>query len=478
MNRIVLIFTVSLFLVSNFIAQERLTLNDCMDILFKQSSQYKMLELQNKKNKFNYKLSTSFKYPAMDLNLGIPFNLSKGLQDVFNSNLNRYILILNNRNIFSPNAFLSSNYKLPTGGNLVLNIGTYYTTSNSTFSNDRESFKYSFSANLSHPIFRSNTYKIDSEIEKKRFKHRKLEFFNSKNNLIFETVEKFYSILIKQRQINLTIRKKEKEDEELKEQRLKFKLGKISEIEFINKQLAVKETELNKSKLQEELKREMNNFLSFLCIDEDKLIELEEVSELSPLDIQIDEALDLVTKNNPDYKILKLNLDINQLQYETKNTTSIETDLTASALYSNLLYYLPFDKKLKNYDYALGIKIKVPIIDGGRRRAEIELSKIAMEEIKKNLLEKKKNLKHKVKEYFSSINFYKNEYLLQKEKLKILKDSYDVYKREYNNGRITFLELQNFENDTYKVEKNLIETIVNYNKNILQLKMILGLEIF
>lgn len=459
-------------------AQSKLALDNCLDILFKQSAQYKMLELQNNSNDLNYKLQSAFKYPTMDLSLGIPFKLNQGVEDVFNSELNQYTLILNNTNNFTPAATLSSNYNLPTGGAVNISLATLFNAFNSTYSNDRERFQYSLFAGISQPIFRANNYRINSETKEKEFQKTKLNFFKNKNELIFKTIEKFYATLLKQKEISLTKRKIKKELEELNEQKLKLKLGKTSEIEFINKELAVKNSELNLARTHTELNREKKRLFSFLGVNTDTSVILEEAVEFIPFNIPLEDALNLAVKNNPDYKILKLDLIINKLDYETKTSTRVETDLTASTFFSNQLYYLPIDRKIKTYDYNFGVTVKVPILDGGKRSAEAELSAIKLKEINNDIKEKEKELKLLVVEYYDLLEFYKNQYVLQKEKLKIFKGSYEIYKREYNSGRLTFFELQEHENEIYDAEKSSIETVINYNKNVLQLKTILGLEIF
>ncbi len=478
MNKLFLIFIVCLVSVSSFVAQERLTLDNCLDILFKQSRAYKMLELQSKKNKLNYKLSSAFKYPIMNFNLGIPFSLSQNVEDVFNSNLNQYRLILNNTNRFGPNASLFSSYGLPTGGNVSMQLATNYNTFNSKYSNDRKSFSYSLWASLSQPIFRTNRHKITEKKVEQEFRKAKLSFFTQKNKLIFDVIEKFYNTLLEQKRISLTKLRIKKEEDELKWQRLNLKLGKTSEIEFVNKKLAVKNSELDLTKIEDEFSRKMSKLLVFLGLNNNSSILLEETVKFISLSISLEDALDLVIKNNPDYKILNLNLAISQLDYKSTTTTRIETDLTASTRISNQLYYLPVDRKMKNYDYSFGVTVKIPILDGGKWDAETELSKIQLAEIKNNIAEKRIELKQLVSDYYNILGFYKKQYSLQNEKLKMLNDSQEIYKREYKMGRLTFFEFQEHKNEIYDVEKNLVATVINYNKTVLQLKIILGMEIF
>ncbi len=478
MNRIVLIIISLIFFATNFIAQEKLSLDNCLDILFKKSVQYKILELQNKRDELNYELQSVFKYPTINLNFGIPFKLNQGIEDVFNSELNQYTLILNKINNFTPSATLSSIYNLPTGGTFNMSLATLYNTFNSNYSNDRERFQYSIYAGISQPIFRINSYRVNSEIKEMEFQKTKLNFFNNKNKLIFNTIEKYYTILLKQKELALTKRKIKKEIEELKEQKLKLKLGKTSEIEFINKELAVKNAELDFSRINNEFNSVRKDLFSFLGINADTSIMLKESVEFIEFNIPLDDALKLVIKNNNDYKILELSLIIDRLNYEAKTSPRIKTDLTASTFFSNQLYYLPIDRKIKTYDYNFGVTIKVPLLDAGESSAEAELSKIKLKKIKNDINEKEKELKLLVTKYYDLLEFYKNQHALQKEKLKILKGTYQVYKSEYNSRRLTFFELQEHENEIYNAEKSIIETVIKYNKNVLQLKTVLGMELF
>ncbi len=478
MNKIVLILIILILFATNFIAQEKLSLDNCLNILFKQSAQYKMLVLQNKRDELNYELQSVFKYPTINLNLGVPFKLNQGVDDVFNSELNQYTLILNYTNNFTPVATLSSMYNLPTGGTFNISLATLYNTYNSNYSNDRERFQYSLYAGISQPIFRINSYRVNSETKEMEFQKTKLNFFNSKNKLIFNTIEKYYTTLLKQKELALTKRKIKKEIEELKEQKLKLKLGKTSEIEFINKELAVKNSELDFSRTNNEFNSMRKDLFSFLGINTDTSVMLEESVDFIQFNIPLDNALKLVIKNNHDYKILELTLIIDRLNYESKTSTRIETDLTASTFFSNQLYYLPIDRKIKTYDYNFGVTIKVPLLDAGKSSVEAELSKIKLKEIKNDINEKEKELKLLVTNYYDLLEFYKNQHALQKEKLKILKGTYQVYKSDYNSGRLTFFELQEHENEIYNAEKGVIETVIKYNKNVLQLKTILGMELF
>ena len=475
MNRIFLILILFAF---NNKAQEKLNLNSCLNILFEQSAQFKMLKLQSERDELNYRISTIFKKPTMDLSLGIPLKFNQGVEDVFNSSLNQYTLILNSTSNFTPVASLLSNYNLPTGGTIKFNMASLYNTYNSEYSNDRERFEYSFYGGISQPIFRVNNYRITAETSENEFQKAKLSFFKNKNELIFNAIEMFYKTLLKQKELDLTKHKIGKELEELKEQKLKLQLGKTSEIQFINKELAVKTSELNLSRLSSELNIEKSKLFSFLGINSDLSIKLEEAIELIAFNFSIEDALELVVKNNPDYKILTLNLSIGQLDLETKTSTDIETDLTASVFYSNQLYHQPIERKIKNYDYDFGVIVKIPILDGGKWDVEADLAAIKLSEIQNDLTEKEKELKFLVTDYYNLLQFLENQHLLHKEKLEIFRNSYEIYKLEFNLGKLSFFELQEHENEIFNAEKSVIETVINYNKSVLQLKTILGMEIF
>ena len=158
--------------------------------------------------------------------------------------------------------------------------------------------------------------------------------------------------------------------------------------------------------------------------------------------LRIDAASPFNIQNNVDYRLLTI-------QGEMAEKT---IDMAKANYLPTLVGFYSYTKKIKkpkfdmSPEHMLGLKLSIPIFSGGQRKSKLNQAKIDY------------NINKNTKELRYNYNNLVEQYLSQKENVKIAKNVLDQMNLKFKQGIVSSLDLTSANNDYLKAEIDFVTT--------------------
>lgn len=459
-------------------ASPQYSLEEIINIALKNSPEFETTKIELQQAELSYNEQISFIYPQMNLNFRLPVNINKSEQEVYNSGLDRYQLISRLDKSVNPGLSLNSNQHLFNDAKLKLNISGL----NSRWDSDLldEGNRFSGSADLVYDqrLFSFNNYSLKKKEADIHLQKSQINFKLQKNEFIYQIIEKYYELLVnlKKNEINKAlIRDKEFQHNHIVEL---FKSGRKTELDTLNSSVRFKDAEINILRAKENLNKSKSNLLQRAGLKAEKSFNLDEQIIFVPFELNISEVIDLCVTNHPDIQSDNLSVKQNQLTLDKLNDElGMALNFSTSLSYRNTQDYLPRTSENQFYDWGVNLNLSLPIFDGGKSSAQIQNSKLSIK--KQNILlnEKREKLKNDVKDLYQQLSIKRKEIDILYDKYNASSRALELANEKFKNGNLTSYQLSESESIFHNSEIEKLQTIIDYNKIVYQIKKYAGMEL-
>jgi outer membrane protein TolC len=474
-NVLVLSFIQMIFSQSN---QKVWTLHNCIETAFEQSIIYKNIEISFQKKQVQYQTNISFTKPQVSLRFNTPYSISKNENEVFYSTLDQYKFIQSTDQYFNPYLSLSLNKYLPTNGNLSVDLSAYNNRWYSTLREDKNRLVGSASIQYDQPLFKKNDYYYIKEKADLFRISSEFEFVNSKNEFIYEIVNRFYDLVLLQ--VRIEMGKKSLRENKLNHQLVQemYRNGRKSELDFLNSEIVLESQKLENNKLNNDYKTSQDNFALFIGIENFENVFFDESITLHAFDINPDDLVSIALSKNP--AILKAEIDIKDINLTVKELSgskNISVDLNSSLNFDNKKDFIPIETTDNFYRWRVGLSFTFPVLDGGNSSSQLRLASLARDHIQQSKIYLRAELTQQINEQINKLASIKKEIEIGERKQTAAEKAYKLAQVRFTTGSLNLRE---------KIESELLykssfigmnESIINYNKTVYQLKKLIGLDL-
>lgn len=455
-----------------------ITLNFCIETFLSNSPGYKYIKLEFDKSKEQYAAATAFRYPSIESTFDSPYAFSESENEVFYSVKNEYRLIRRNTHTYMSRFSVRSVCYLPFDGRLSSSAGVYYNSFLSNLGGDRKRLNTFVDIDYEQPLFRKNHYSLDLKIAEKEFRKSELRFNIERNELIANVIDRFYSVLQTQQKYELLrsqLRQKGLIRDFMKD---KYELDKISELEFLQTEIDYKNFELNVLNQKELLEMEMIGLCLLIGISPDTSYFCSDELKMEAFDLSLEECIDRAISGNPEISGVVLAKEISDLRIlKSASAEGIKMSLISSLAFDNRRDYLPVVSDSWFYDGSFGLMASLPLWDGGKSSAERNVEKITRRQEEINLETMRNSLIQKIKKLYSAICFERKRIEILNNKTNLNRKTLELSRRLHETGRLNMQDLLESEINAKQAEMDLLNSIINYNKQVNTLKLETGMDL-
>jgi len=336
---------------------------------------------------------------------------------------------------------------------------------------------YSLNIRLNRTLFSGfknyNDYKIKEllcKIKEKELQVKKLE-------IKFNIISSYFKIILLNQNIKLLKFQLEIVSNQLEEEREKFRLKRITLIDFNKTNLYYQQIYLKYLNSINDYEKEKLNLFKIIGIDEE--IEFDANENIENIEYYIKVVTNL---NINDISSLAISNDINIITYnynleiEQFNKSTLEWSRFPS-ISMGLDYKYNYEKdpihiNTRNWrgNWSLSFAFSLPldsifpnsIIESQIKQSEenIKITKIEIENYKKSII-------NTVKNYFLDLNYNKKSLEIQKINLNLMEENLNLAKKELELNRITT-------NDYFKSESDYLQAKFDYNSALYNYWIIMG----
>ena len=411
--------------------------SDLYPLLIKQNKELKILRSQIEQNIYNFKAEKSSWYPT----LGIT----------------------------------SSEFpKLSTGSNF-----DKFSSPQDTFT---KKLDFGMSLNLEWDLVKP-ARRLDIDIAFEKVSNSKLNYENKIKELFLETSELFF--LIQESSQNIKISKKSLEISSLalEEASNRFKAGIGNKLNVLEAETQYGRDKISLVKRIGELKLNENKLSIILNLMPNQIpVIKEEPKILSIWNSSFKESLDSALIFREDIKIQKSNIQINEKQAlsilsgKKPSIKIYNTYSTSSSSGQSGVEYPNYANSSNSEDNAVGVKFSWNLFDGGLIKNSYKSIKDKTIELEETYQLKIDQLEKDIKDSFINLEVYKENIIESYNQQESAKESLFLALRRLEAGLTTQREVVNNQGDVTEAESNFINSITDYNKIILKLTRLTGLD--
>ena len=291
-------------------------------------------------------------------------------------------------------------------------------------------------------------------------------------NIKESVISAYYLVLITGESLDILERNVANLEETLEQTRMMFKSGMAEQTDVDQLRITVNQISDARNALERNLELNYNMLRFQLGIEANVDLVLTDSLEMLFTQMQAESALEIpfAMESNVTYQMLQTQEEISKKMVGLEQWNYAPT-IAGFYNYNAKILTSGFDM---NPNHLVGLNMSVPIFSSGMRKARVDQAKIDynMAQTNKSILEDQLTLQEKQFKYnlASSLeNFY-----TQQENREVAQRVYDSYRRKFEQGMATSLDLTQANNNYLDAETNFINAIMQVMNAKLQLDKLMN----
>jgi len=448
---------------------EELTFEEVMQLAREQSPDAIMAKHQFRANYWEFRTFKADFRPNLTLGTTFP-EFSRAIKKYQNPD-GTYTYVEDNLNSTSANLNLRQNVGF-TGGQL-------FATSNlarlDVFGDDESTSYLSTPVSIGYrqPVLFYNEYKWQKKIEPLKYEEAKKQYISSLEDVSLKAVAYFFDLALAQQNLQVAQINYSNADTLYQIATGRYNIGTIAENELLQMELSVLNagSGLNSALVDLEIKKfQLRSFLGF---NEKVNLQLIIPKEIPTLTVDVEKALAIARKNNPDIIAFERQLiEAERDVAKAKSEKGLQADLFASIGYTQQseafsdVYASPQDQQR----IALGLEI--PILDWGLGRGRYKMAQSSQEVIKTTVEQAKTDFVQSVYLNVMQFNLQDDQLMIAAKTDTIAQKRYDMTKQRFLIGKVDVLDLNVSLSEKDVAKINYISALRKYWSNFYNLRKI------
>ncbi len=471
-NKILTFLTVSI-LILNFNltdcrAQEPLSINKSLNIAMANSPDIKRLELQIERSRNflkakNASLKTQF---SVTLN---PFNYERtrrfsGLYSEWYSNETKS----------SSGVFTLAQPIKWTDGSLRLINELSWQDSYSEFADKQDkSYRNYLYLSFNQPIFTYNRSNLELNELELDLENTTLNYAIEKLLLEYQVTQNFYAVYRRKSGLSVAIDDYNNREQSYKIISNKVDAGLVAKEELYQAELDLVESEGNVQDQETALENALDSFKKLIGLSIfDDITVTADVSH-NPVEVDLQKALDSALKYRMELR--QREIDIENARYDLMRasaTNEFRGDI-------NVNYgIIGTDENLRDVfsqserSQGFSIEFNIPFIDWGYRKYTLEANKAMVRNRELSLEDQKNEIIIEVRQAYRNLKNLVNQIEISEKSVRNAQLTYDINLERYENGDISSMDLNLFQNQLTKAKLNKINALIDYKLELLNMKVL------
>ncbi|GAB6072063.1 TolC family protein [Venenivibrio stagnispumantis] len=329
--------------------------------------------------------------------------------------------------------------------------------------------QYNAKLTLSQTIFDQSIFET-LNIAKKSLKLQNATKENVKINVIDTARRLYYDALYKKSVLKQKEENLKYWQENLKLVENKYQVGQVAKYDYMTAkaqyQSAISDLELAKANYEKSI-IELKRFLF-----KEDLTPPE--GELSKIDYNLDEDFDKLLEENPDIKVLKEQIAVQDSQIKLEEVANNPTVSFQANYQTNNIMKFPQNEEAWKKGYNFNISANMVIFDGFKKDSRVMQAKIDKTKYNIQLEDKKNSVKAQIKEALQDLNALQKQIDANKANLEASEEALRLSTERYKVGVANIVELLQSKSNYETAKLNYLTSIYSYNLRLFDLMKLIG----
>ena len=327
---------------------------------------------------------------------------------------------------------------------------------------------YSSSIGLSLPLYQGGNIRAGVKIARIQVQMAEENYRQGEDEVILSVKEAFFKILLKQEQVALAddVLKRRKEDLVLI--KLKYDAGRESSPAVKEAEASLLQAEYDKKQAEDELtlaQIELNLIIGRPRRAEVSIKHEDEDIKFPSLDRLIEEA----KAQRPDIRSQRANTDVLKAQV-TQAKSGYLPKISLSSSYG----WGGSDFSKQTGDWGAGVSLSLPIFEGFSTKAKVKNATLSLEEQDSRIQELEQQIEEEIEQAYSNWELAGKVIQVNDKTLQAAREMYQLTKLQYEQGMTSYFFLQQKESDLSNAESRYVNALYNLRVSIARLENVWG----
>ena len=452
------------------VGQEKLTLEQCMDIARGRNLQ-RMSDLQDLELSRAQLLAARSPFELQaDANLQVPnFRETRDTQE----------------NVALLRRVRAEDTDFQYGGQLTVSqrvphLGEFSLTSNAErrdFSSNRRADFLDFSGDLRvgyrHEIFTRAREEFALERARLNLDGAGYSYLRRQLNLEQQVVSAYYDLVQSIRKLEIEQQSLEQSEASLELAKRKFEVGLIAEVEALRWQVALLRAKADFDQAETEIERRRDLLREVLGMEMDEPLEVVSEVESRRFPIDAERALELGLQRRTDLRQAKVQEEISQLSLrERKRDSGPVATLNANVgVRGRGSEVGDISSNLERNLWSVGIDVAMPILDGGSKRSSVNQAQVDLEKSRIATSQRKREIVREIRNAVRNLAQAERQIDLRRAALEVAERTYEVEQSRFELGLIQSQDLLDAQGELTQARIEKLDAIVSYRRQLVDLRV-------
>jgi len=322
------------------------------------------------------------------------------------------------------------------------------------------------------PIFTYNRLKLNLERNRLNLENATMAYAIEMLNLEYQVNQAFYSIYQKQTAVQIA-------EDEFANQKVSLEIikGKVdaglsAKEELLQGELNYSTSESNLDNTRVDLENAKDQFKLIIGMSLFVEISVESDIDFKLIYVNIDKAIENgltqrleLTQRKIDLKMSEFNLTETAANNEFRGDIS----LSVGVMGNNEKFTDIYDKPTNSP--SVEVTFSIPLFDWGQRKARIKAAEIDYQSKEINFKDQENDIIINIRSTYRNLQNLVNQIDIARQNEKNAQLTYDINLERYKNGDLTSIDLQRFQNQLSEKKTNLVNALINYKLEIINMKV-------
>ena len=322
------------------------------------------------------------------------------------------------------------------------------------------------------PVFTYNRIKLNLDRIKLNLETATMAYAIEMLNMEYQVNQAFYVVYQKQTAVQIAEEEFANQKVSLEIIQSKVEAGLSAQEELLQAELnyATSESNLDNSRVDLDNARDQFKLLigislfDKVSVESDIDFKLVYVNPEKAIENGLSQRLEL-TQRNIDLKMAEFNLIETSSENEFRGDVSLSLGVMGNNEYFGDIYDKPTNSP------SVGITFSIPLYDWGQRKAKIKAAEIDILSKEIDLENQKNDIIINIRKTYRNLQNLVNQIDIARQNEKNAQLTYDINLERYQNGDLTSIDLQRFQNQLSDKKTSLVNALINYKLEIINMKV-------
>ncbi len=322
------------------------------------------------------------------------------------------------------------------------------------------------------PIFTYNRLKLNLERNQLNLETATMAYAIEMLSLEYQVNQAFYSIYQKQTAVKIAEDEFANQKVSLEIIRGKVDAGLSAKEELLQGELNYATSESNLDNTRVDLENAKDQFKLIIGMSLFVEISVESDIDFKLIYVNIDKAIENgltqrleLTQRKIDLKMSEFNLTETAANNEFRGDISLSVGVMGNNEYFTDIYDKPTNSP------SVGVTFSIPLFDWGQRKARIKAAEIDYQSKEINFKDQENDIIINIRNTYRNLQNLVNQIDIARQNEKNAQLTYDINLERYKNGDLTSIDLQRFQNQLSEKKTNLVNALINYKLEIINMKV-------